>query len=63
MLVPFKAYRTFSFTRLIAAIRVCGECVGSVSISVNICTRNGGPVSDSIRAVRQNSMCRAGGSG
>jgi len=63
MLVPFKACRTLSFTRLIAAMRVCGECVGSVSMSISICTRSEGSVSDSVRDVRRNSICRVGGSG
>lgn len=62
-LVPLNAHRTLSLTRLIAATRVCGECVGSVSMSVSICTRKDGSVSDSVRAVRRNSMCRVGGSG
>ena len=63
MLVPFRAWRTLSFTRLIAEVRVCGEYVVSVSISISICTRSEGSVSDSVRAVRRNSICRVGGSG
>ena len=63
ILVPFNACSTLSFTRLIAAVRVCGKCVASVSMSISICARNGGSVSDSVRAVRRNNICRVGGSG